>query len=107
LALPGGFVEFGESWQEAGARELYEEAGVVIAPQTLAVQRVFSAPDGTLIICGRAPRLRSTDLPTFTPTAEASERTIVLAPTPMAWPLHAEVIEEYLAQRRDGAGRTA
>src|SRR5688572_992089 len=30
LALPGGFINYGESWQQGGARELYEETGIQI-----------------------------------------------------------------------------
>jgi NADH pyrophosphatase NudC (nudix superfamily) len=35
LALPGGYIEFGESWQAAGARELWEEAGIEIGSSSL------------------------------------------------------------------------
>src|SRR5690242_7398215 len=35
LALPGGFINAGESWQEAGAREVREETGVELEPATI------------------------------------------------------------------------
>ncbi|MGI5157391.1 NUDIX domain-containing protein [Microbispora sp. CA-102843] len=30
LALPGGFIDIGESWQQAAVREFHEETGVVL-----------------------------------------------------------------------------
>lgn len=33
LGLPGGYHMRGETWQEAGARELFEETGFVVDPQ--------------------------------------------------------------------------
>ena len=52
LALPGGYINFGESWQEAGAREVMEEPGLILAPGEICEFRVRSAPDGTLLIFG-------------------------------------------------------
>src|SRR5262249_5363224 len=40
LALPGGFIDINETWQQAAARELFEETHVRIAPEEL---RVFDA----------------------------------------------------------------
>ena len=40
LALPGGYQMAGQSWQEAGAREVLEETGVAIDPATLRVVAV-------------------------------------------------------------------
>jgi ADP-ribose pyrophosphatase YjhB (NUDIX family) len=34
-ALPGGYQMLGQTWQEAGAREVLEETGVVIFPEAL------------------------------------------------------------------------
>lgn len=95
LALPGGFIELPESWQEAGARELQEETRLSIDPASLTVFRVYSAPDGTLLIFGLAPAHGSTELPPFTPTPEASERVILTAPAALAFSLHTRVVREY------------
>ncbi|MBX3010518.1 MAG: NUDIX domain-containing protein [Caldilineaceae bacterium] len=97
LALPGGYIEFGEAWQAAGARELWEEAGLQIDPATLREVRVFSAPDNTILIIALAPRLSSTQLAIFAATDEASERVIVSTPQELAFPLHTEVLSDYLA----------
>ena len=35
LALPGGFQMRGETWQEAGAREVFEEVGIKISPNEI------------------------------------------------------------------------
>jgi NADH pyrophosphatase NudC (nudix superfamily) len=96
LALPGGYIEFGESWQAAGARELWEEAGVQIDSASLREIKVFSAPDNTILIIALAPPMTSNQLADFVTTDEASERIIVSTPQELAFPLHTEVITDYL-----------
>jgi ADP-ribose pyrophosphatase YjhB (NUDIX family) len=105
LALPGGYIELGESWQDAGARELHEEAALEIDPSTINLLRVFSAPDGTLIICGRTPPVAATALLPFTPSAEASERVILEAPAELAFALHTEIVATYFAERHEARAR--
>jgi len=96
LALPGGFVDFGESWQNACARELREETQVEIDPAAIREVRVLSAPDGTLLVFGMGPRIDAAQLPPFVPTNETSERVILRGPSAdMAFPLHAQVLGEY------------
>jgi 8-oxo-dGTP pyrophosphatase MutT (NUDIX family) len=45
LALPGGYQMLGQTWQEAGAREVLEETGVAIEPASLQVVAVETTPD--------------------------------------------------------------
>ncbi len=96
IALPGGYINFGESWQEAGAREVFEETGVSIDPAEIVEYRVRSAPDGTLIIFGLAQPQNLQLLPDFVINDEASQRLVLFEPAPMAFELHNEMVSGFL-----------
>ncbi len=57
LALPGGFQMLGQTWQEAGAREVLEETGVPVSPEALRVVTVETTPDRrqNLLFCQSPP----------------------------------------------------
>ncbi len=105
LALPGGYINRGESWQQAGARELLEETGILIPPDDLRVFRVKSAPGyNTLIVFGLARCIRASDLPPFVPNEETQEICVLTASQELAFSTHTEALREYF---EDGPGHIA
>jgi ADP-ribose pyrophosphatase YjhB (NUDIX family) len=103
LALVGGFVEEHESWQVGCARELREEANVVIDPASLSVLWLASSapkPNRVLIFAVSAP---IDVLAPFVPNSETLERGVIHGPggldTDFAFPLHAEAARRYFASR--------
>lgn len=93
LALPSGYIEHGESWQDAAARELAEETGILVDPAMIRELNVRSGADGTLLIFATAPAITRAELAAFVPSAEVSELVVVCGPRDdVVFPLDAEVV---------------
>ena len=98
IALPGGFLDIGESWQEGTVRELWEETAVTRPADTVTLINVHSTPDGrNVLIFGATEPIDEDDIPPFEESHEATERVILTEPTELAFPLHTQILAQFLA----------
>ncbi len=95
LALPGGYIDVGETWQEATVRELAEETALVADPSSVRLFDTLSAPHGTLLVFGLLPAI--TELPQFHPNGETLGLVVLDEPAELGFSLHTQVAERYFA----------
>src|SRR3954453_443373 len=95
LALPGGYIDVSETWQEAAGRELAEEGGLQQAAGAVRLYDTLSAPDGTLLVFGLLPAVES--LPEVAPDDETLGREVVDKPQPLGFDLHTQVANRFFA----------
>lgn len=99
LALPGGFVDLGETWQEAVVRELDEETGIKAAAGEVRLADALSGDTGHLLVFGLLPERAAEDLPPAVVTDETDGRELLLAPAELAFPLHTEAVRNWFDGR--------
>lgn len=98
LALPGGFVNWAESWQEAAVREMKEETGLVVDADELSLLRIVTVGGVMLMFCQTQPR-RWGDLDLTLDPAEVGEAVLVEQACELAFPTHSEVLAEFFRNR--------
>lgn len=94
-ALPGGYLETGESWTAGAARELWEETGLRVDPSLMRACGVYSARDDSLIIFTLAPPVSPHDVPEFVATPETTDRLVVAEPITLGFSSHTRMMQRY------------
>jgi 8-oxo-dGTP pyrophosphatase MutT (NUDIX family) len=61
IGLPGGYHMRGESWQQAGVRELWEETGYIVPPDSLHFKSLVTDEYGNNLIIAYADAVPTTD----------------------------------------------
>jgi len=97
LALPGGYIDVGETWQEAGQRELLEETGIEIPSTGIKLYDVMNGLDNTLVIFGLAAALPSGVVQPFQ-SAETQEVVVIDQPIELGFAMHTQVVTRYFAE---------
>ncbi|MFJ3902415.1 NUDIX domain-containing protein [Streptomyces sp. NPDC090025] len=101
VALPGGFIDFGEDWQHAVARELYEETGIPATADEVRLADALSSPAGHLLVLGLLPPRPADTLPPPAPTDETTGHHLLHGPEELAFPLHTEAVRRFFSGAYD------
>lgn len=98
LALPGGYLDLGESWQEGAKREVQEETGIDLSGSEIRLYDVQNGLDDTLVIFGLTEQQPKEVLQPFT-SAETQEVRLIDRPVELGFVMHTRVVARYFAEK--------
>jgi len=97
LALPGGYLDCGETWQEGARRELLEETGIEIGSDDISLYDVQNGLDDTLVIFGLAEKKPISVLKLFY-SMETIEVVLINRPVNLGFAMHTSVVQRYFSE---------
>ena len=100
LALPGGYMVVGETWQQAAAREAMEEIQIQIDPNKIVFVKVCSSSNMRSLLIFGYVKVKKEDILPFVKNDETEERVYTKKHVPLAFPTHTEVLEKVFLYNR-------
>lgn len=94
IALPGGYVNYGESCEKAGVRELWEELGIVADPADLQLLSVKDGGHVTLVFYELRRRVRKDEV-VGVPNDETQEVVWTKRAVKLCFSTHTEALAEW------------
>lgn len=111
-ALPSGYINHGETWEEAAVRENHEEMQILSKPEDYRLFGIRKPASGNMLVFCTSRLLLPDDLlatseealkyiEDFVPNSEVSAMGIWYGDTELAFPTHNECAQEYLARLKN------
>lgn len=96
-ALCSGYINLGETWQEAAVREIKEEIGYNLNISNLHLMDVVNSKNGNLLIF--AEYNTPIDLADihFVPNEEVSRIKVIYEPVELAFPTHTQMLKRHFS----------